>query len=759
MGNIRVIYRLGILFLSGLILVCAGVADNPENQEINSLQNQGDLPSFADGCLLVRSSVSTDGSVQSLSAAHAAVGARVTHDYATEGIPGLFLVSLPKNMTVSEGVTYYSGQPGVTYAEPDYYRYMYGVPTDPDFWRQWGLENTGQIYLNNTTPGIPGVDIKAPSAWNITTSGGSTIAAVIDTGVDYNHPDLSANIWTDPSTGMHGYDTLTGTLDPMDQNIHGTHCAGIIGAVANNGIGGSGVAWNVTILPVRFLNGDGYGKTSDEITAISWAILHGAKVISCSFGSGSYSQSEQDIIKKSNALFIIAAGNEETDNNIVPRYPASYNLSNIISVASLAPNDTLSWFSNYGNRTVHLAAPGSSIFSTIRSSYTPVPVWSEPFSTLSNWTTSGNWTLNSSMYVSPPSSLEGYASNAPAIVTLNTTLRVSQLKRPVLSYYLSRPESVSIHLQGSVDGGKSWIDIDSYLGKPRNSSFSFRQVPLPDDLRNDNLMIRFNIENGRMLVDDLMLSDGYGTLTEPKWEYLNGTSMATPMVAGVAALLSGYAPEASITDIKTAILSSVDIVPNLQNKLITSGRVNLTAALNAIHPSPPSQEIPLTPGWNHISIPRYLANGSDTAQIFAGVNSSGHSVMEYMNDTAGYRTLTSSDPIQPLQGYWLFSGNVTRVPVRFAKQVICPSRKVSAGWSSIGGWADRDVSANRTLKSLGSNWSYLIGYNTTTQQYDEPIIRNGGGNQSDSRPVHPFYGYWLYCSQNGTYHGPDMETF
>lgn len=752
MGTIRCVYRLGILLLSGLVLVCTGVADIQEDPDQGiMMQNQDFHQVYVNGSILVKS---TDGTVQSLSAAHESIGAKVAHDFGAEGISGLLLVTLPPNMTVSEGVAYYAGQTGVSYAEPDYYRYISTKPTDPDFWRQWGLENTGQVYRNNTDPGTSGTDIKAVSAWNITSDGGRTIVAVADTGVDYLHPDLSKNIWTDPVTGTHGYDAITGTLDPMDQEDHGTHCAGIIGAVANNGIGGSGVAWNATIMPVRFLNSEGSGTVSNEISAISWAVLHGATIVSCSFGSGSSSLSEQDLIHKSKALFVIAAGNEGQDNDIVPSYPASYNLSNIISVAALAPNNTLPWFSNYGNHTVHLAAPGSSIYSTIRSSYIPLPVWHDPFTTLSNWTTLGNWTLNGSAFVSPATSVGGVATEIPAMLTLNTTLNMTSLQIPVISFYMSRLGFVSVYLQGSVDGGGSWVDLDSYSTLSKNSTFELHQVRIPENLQSDNLKIRFKIEKGSILLDDVMVSDGYGSSAEPKWGYMNGTSMATPMVTGVSILLRGYAPNGSITDIKSAILSSVDPVPALQGKLISGGRVNLTAALLALHPSPPVQAIPLMTGWNHISIPRNLANGSDTAQIFAGINSSGHSVLVYQNDTAGYRSLTSSDKVLPLQGYWLFSANTMSIPVRFATPVIGSSRMVPSGWSSIGGWADSKISANVTLGSLGTGWSYLVGYSAVRQQYDDPIIRGGVGNQSDTRLIHPYEGYWLYCSQNGTYQSP-----
>ena len=766
MGSMRVIYRLTILLLSGLLLVTAGVADSGENHDVvKNIEDQGNLPLYADGNILVKSAVSPDGSVQSLNEIHTSIGAKVAHDYANEGIPGLSLVSLPANMSVTDAVSYYSVQAGVSYAEPDYYRYITAVPTDPEFWRQWGLQNTGQVYKPNSSPGIPGADVKATGAWDIATGNGP-IVAVLDSGADYTHPDLAANIWTDPATGTHGYDAISGVLDPMDQHGHGSHCSGIIGAAANNGIGGSGINWNATIMPIRWLDSNGMGFVSDEIAAIGWASMHGAKIMSCSYGSSSPSKSEEEMIAKTNALFFVAAGNSKADIDINPEYPAAYNLSNLIAVAATTPNDTLADFSNYGNHTVYLGAPGTGIYSTVRSVYEPVPLTLEPFTTLGNWTIAGNWTLDSTRFVSAPSSVHGFvnlsadnSSSTPTVLTQNSSLiNLTGIHNPVISYQISlEGKEGGVYLEIGDTSGYIWMPLDATMTwSVTDNRFILKQVRIPDEFANQQIVLRFVAEGSGLgvTIDDLTLSDGYGVLKEPEWSYYSGTSMATPMVAGAATLLSGYAPNATLSQIRDALLNSTDPIPALTNTTITGGRLNLTAALNAIHPSPSSHGIPVAVGWNHISVPRHLANGSDTAQIFADINSSGHSVLMYQNDTAGYRTLESSDKIQPLQGYWLYSANATTVPVTFAEHVVGSGREVPAGWSSVGGWSDHAVSANETLSSLGGNWSYLVGYLASDQQYDEPIIRGGTGNQSDSRLVDPWQGYWLYCTTNGTFQGP-----
>lgn len=228
-------------------------------------------------------------------------------------------------------------------------------PNDPSFNKLWGLHNTGQ------TGGTANADINAPEAWSYTTGSSSVIVAVIDTGVDAGHGDLTANT-------LSGYNFITSTAGQTDDNGHGTHCAGTIGAVGNNGIGVTGVAWNVKILPLKFLDASGSGYTSNAVKAINYAKTNGAHIISNSWGGTSYSQALKDAIDASNALFVCAAGNSGQNTDSTPHYPSAYNSPNIISVAATDHRDALASFSNYGQNTVHVGAPGVSIYSTYPSS-------------------------------------------------------------------------------------------------------------------------------------------------------------------------------------------------------------------------------------------------------------------------------------------------------------------------------------------------------------------------------------------------------
>ncbi|MDD1729097.1 MAG: S8 family serine peptidase, partial [Methanospirillum sp.] len=328
-----------------------------------------------------------------MSAANAEVGASVMADYSQAGLPGMQVVQV-KGTTVKEAIQEYSTNPNVLYAEPDYRVSLppeqadkvastvqsvemasTRTPNDPEFPYQWGLKNSGQSPFY----GKSGADIKAQNAWGTTTGSSSVIIAVVDTGVDYSHPDLAANIWTNsgeiPNNGIdddrngyvddvRGWNFYSKTNNPMDDHGHGTHCAGSIAAVGNNNIGITGVCWNAKIMPLKFLGASGNGKVSDAISAILYANRMGASVISNSWGGSQYTQALKDAIDASPAVVVCASGNSRQNSDSLPQYPAAYTSNNIISVAATDSKDNLATFSNYGPSSVDLAAPGVLIRST-----------------------------------------------------------------------------------------------------------------------------------------------------------------------------------------------------------------------------------------------------------------------------------------------------------------------------------------------------------------------------------------------------------
>ena len=303
--------------------------------------------------------------------AHALVGAERVQEYRL--VPGLQHFRLKAGgMGVEAAVEHLSRLPFVAYAEPDYIVHPADtIPNDPRYGELWGMTN-----------------IRAPAAWDYFKGDPNFVVADLDTGMDYNHPDLAANVWTNPGEipgngtdddnngyidDVHGWDFAYGDNAPLDGYSHGTHTAGTIGAAGNNGTGVVGVNWNVKIMPLKFFDDSGNGSTSNAILALQYAVAEGVKVSNNSWGGGPYEQSLYDAIsaaRDTGHIFVAAAGNGNIfgvgiNNDSTPFYPASYNLDNIIAVAAINSNDTKAIFSNYGLTSVDLGAPGVNILSTV----------------------------------------------------------------------------------------------------------------------------------------------------------------------------------------------------------------------------------------------------------------------------------------------------------------------------------------------------------------------------------------------------------
>jgi subtilisin family serine protease len=373
-----------LLFLSASLLIPAMLAAQNHGATIPDR-----TPQYVPDQLLVR--YKENASITTSQKANLRVGAKLKASFSI--IPGLQLVQLQAGTDFGRALASYRSDPNVLYAEPNYIRKaLDSTPNDLYYLDLWNMHNTGQkisfpYITSDPNNGIPGADIHALEAWGITTGSSDVVIGLIDTGVDYNHEDLAANMYRNQSDcnnngvdddgngyidDCYGIDALDGTSDPIDQVGHGTHVAGIMGAIGNNSLGVTGVNWNVRILTCKFLGFSG-GTDDGAIACLNYMAAmkdKGVNIVATnnSWGGYGYSQALYDAIdaqRQRGVLFVAAAGNSSSDNDgTSPLYPASFSLDNIISVAASTYTDSMAYFSSFGAHSVHIAAPGYRILST-----------------------------------------------------------------------------------------------------------------------------------------------------------------------------------------------------------------------------------------------------------------------------------------------------------------------------------------------------------------------------------------------------------
>lgn len=376
----------------------------------NRTEAQGapDGPQFVAGEVIVKYSVGTTAAQKSraMARANARTVERLSRTPAAAARGDVDLVAVGGGLGVAEAIARLSQDPSVEFAEPNWiYSPEQTIPNDTSFEQLWGLNNTGQD-INGQGAGTPDADIDAPEAWTLTTGSTAVVVGVIDEGIDFNHPDLAGQIWTnpfDPVDGadndgngyvddVHGWDFANGDNTIYDGSAktsvdaHGTHVSGTIGAKANNALGVAGVNWNVTIISAKFLGRRG-GTTANAIKAFDYITdlktRHGLNIVATnnSWGGGGFSQALLDAIARGanqDILCVAAAGNGDRrgrgiNNDVTPHYPSSYNTTGVsgatydavIAVAATGRSDELRPWSNYGVSSVDLGAPGSLILSTV----------------------------------------------------------------------------------------------------------------------------------------------------------------------------------------------------------------------------------------------------------------------------------------------------------------------------------------------------------------------------------------------------------
>lgn len=516
-------------------------------------------------------------------------------------VPGLRLVDLPADTSVPKGVADLEQSPQVLYAEPNYRRRLFAGPGDPLFAQQWALQNGGQSVFG--VRGLSGADEDAAGAWQTQTGSAAVTVAMADTGMALGHPDLRGNLWTNPGEipgnavdddangfrdDVHGWDFAGNDADPSDSidadQGHGSRIAGIIGAEGANGIGVAGVNWDVSLMPVRTPL-----SVAGEVAGFTYAAANGARVLNYSAGSSQPSASEQAAINGApNLLFVVAAGNEKSNNDASPVYPCSYPAANVVCVASTGQRDGLSSFSNFGPTSVDLAAPGENILSTfpaggfsdvLRDSFGQRPL-------AARWKAGGEgrkWRLTRRLH-------RGFSvADSPRGRYLNQTN--SWIRSRPIDLSVQRACALGFFIKVNTDSGKDRLVVEasrrgkryrhlrSYSGKRRGFRFIF--LPRSFDGK-AAVRLRFRLrtdEKGRgdgAYVDNVELGC---QATADTYAYADGTSFSAPQVAGAAGLVLAQHPGFSTAQLRSALLAGVDSLPGLSGKVATGGRLDLARAV------------------------------------------------------------------------------------------------------------------------------------------------------------------------------------
>jgi subtilisin family serine protease len=549
----------------------------------------------------------------------------------TLGDPQFQLLRPQAGQSVADALAALRDDPKVQTATRDTYDVPHATTNDPLFNQLWGLQNVG-ANIDGFSGAIPGVDVNALAAWDRTRGSASIVVADIDSGYRFDAQDLASVAWSNPADPQNGADddgngivddshgadfvgnsarTPTTDGDPTDEDVfdggHGVHTAGTIGAAGNNGIGVSGVAQDVRIMPLRVCHPS--CPSSSQILAINYAGAHGARAANMSLGGTTANPAVQDALAANpQVLFVISAGNGEDpirrdgigdDNDVIPTYPCSYPLDNIICVAALNQGDGLAGFSNFGAASVDVGAPGTEILSTYPES---VDDFSDNFET-SNFATV--WR----------SSGAGFGRAAPGDGPLTS---FGMNDSPGAAPVASSVHSVELRTGAPIPSGTGSCEVNGsrFVSRGTGGSFSYSVLLdgapisglngiLPADTSGSSMVhfstvefdgaaghtvnVRFDYTAGSapttangIWLDDVKVTCNAPLTTPPGYGFLDGTSMAAPHVTGTAALLFSLNPSASVAQARSALLATVRPVAALAGRTTTGGRIDAAAALDEI---------------------------------------------------------------------------------------------------------------------------------------------------------------------------------